>query len=110
MKGENTTVDYRGENLGIRVGPERCQTIIREHDKKTWVTYGAPDSYPKEKKYWTHTDKGFGILRLTVQVLRNEITSDLLEVLTGDKAFSSAQGHQFPPAPRKQMAKAAAEK
>ena len=110
MKGENTTVDYRGENLGIRVGPERCQTIIREHDKKTWVTYGAPDAYPRERKYWTHADKGFGILRLAVQVLRNEISSDLLEVLTGEKAFSSAQGHQFAPPPRKQLVKAAAEK
>jgi hypothetical protein len=94
MKSETTTVDYRGENLGIRIGPERCQTIVRDYDKKSWTLYGAPDSYPKSQKHWIQKDGGFGILRMTVQILRNEISSDLLEVLTGDKPFAEAQGYQ----------------
>ena len=101
MKSEYTTVEYRGENLGIRISPERCQTIVREHDKKTWSAYGAPDSYPKSQKHWIQKDGGFGILRLAVQILRNEISSDLLEVLTGEKPFTSALGHLPVPSSRK---------
>ena len=101
MKGETTTVDYRGENLGIRLGPERCQALVREHDKKTWSLYGAPDSYPKARKHWTVADGRYGILQLTVQVLRNEISSDLLDVLTGEKDFAEAQGHQLRAVPAK---------
>jgi hypothetical protein len=104
MKSETTTVDYRGENLGIRIGPERCQAIVRDYDKKSWSIYGAPDSYPRSQKHWIQKDSGFGILRLAVQVLRNEIGSDLLEVLTGDKTFADAKGYQPTAAARKQTA------
>jgi len=104
MKSETTTVDYRGENLGIRISPERCQAIVRDYEKKSWTIYGAPDSYPKSQKHWIQKDGGFGILRLAVQVLRNEIGSDLLEVLTGDKPFNEAKGHQPVAAARRQSA------
>jgi hypothetical protein len=104
MKSEPTTVDYRGENLGIRISPERCQTIVRDFDKKSWTLYGAPDSYPKSQKHWIQKDGGFGILRLTVQILRNEISSDLLDVLTGDKPFSDAKGYLPAANSRKQTA------
>jgi hypothetical protein len=104
MKSEIATVDYRGENLGIRLGPERCQTIVRDFDKKSWSIYGAPDSYPKNQKHWIQKDGGFGILRLAVQILRNEISSDLLEVLTGDKPFTEAKGYQPAQNSRKQIA------
>jgi hypothetical protein len=86
------SVDYRGEHLGIRLGPERCQTIIRDYDKRTWSTYGAPDSYPREQKYWVTAAQGCSIVRMAVQVLRNEMPSDLLEILTGKKKFASAAG------------------
>jgi hypothetical protein len=104
MKSETTTVDYRGENLGIRISPERCQAIVRDYEKKSWTIYGAPDSYPRSQKHWIQKDGGFGILRLAVQVLRNEIGSDLLEVLTGDKPFAEAKGHQPAAAARRQTA------
>jgi hypothetical protein len=104
MKSEIATVDYRGENLGIRLGPERCQTIVRDYDKKSWTIYGAPDSYPKSQKHWIQKDGGFGILRLAVQILRNEISSDLLEVLTGDKPFTEAKGYLPAANGRKQTA------
>jgi len=104
MKSEITTVDYRGENLGIRLGPERCQTIVRDHDKKSWTVYGAPDSYPRSQKHWIQNNGGFGILRLAVQILRNEISSDLLEVLTGDKPFTDAKGHLPASSGRKNVA------
>jgi hypothetical protein len=104
MKSETTSVDYRGENLGIRISPERCQAIVRDYDKKTWSIYGAPDSYPKSQKHWIQKDGGFGILRLAVQVLRNEISSDLLEVLTGDKPFLEAKGYVPAAATRRQTA------
>ena len=104
MKSEIATVDYRGENLGIRLGPERCQTIVRDFDKKSWTIYGAPDSYPKSQKHWIQKDGGFGILRLAVQILRNEISSDLLEVLTGDKPFTEAKGYLPASNGRKQIA------
>jgi hypothetical protein len=91
---DETRVDYRGEHLGLRVGPDRCQALIRDHGKKTWTAYGSPDTYPREQKYWTSTSGEYGIVRLTVQALRNEISSDLLEILTGTKSFSSAQGHE----------------
>lgn len=104
MKSEPTTVDYRGENLGIRISPERCQAIVRDYDKKSWTIYGAPDSYPRSQKHWIQKDSGFGILRLAVQVLRNEIGSDLLEVLTGDKPFADAKGHLPAAAARKKIA------
>ncbi len=104
MKSETTTVDYRGENLGIRISPERCQAIVRDYEKKSWSIYGAPDSYPRSQKHWIQKDGGFGILRLAVQVLRNEIGSDLLEILTGDKPFTEAKGYVPPAASRKQIA------
>jgi hypothetical protein len=87
-------VDYKGEHLGLRIGPDRCQAMIRDHGKKTWSTYGSPDTYPREQKYWTSANGEFGIVRLAVQALRNEITTDMLEILTGAKSFASAQGHE----------------
>jgi hypothetical protein len=87
-------VDYKGEHLGLRIGPDRCQAMIRDHGKKTWTTYGSPDTYPREHKYWTSATGEYGIVRLAVQALRNEISSDMLEILTGAKSFSSAQGHE----------------
>jgi len=96
MKNADAKVEYRGEHLGIRVGADRCQAIIRDYGKKTWSTYGSPDSYPREQKYWTSVAGEYGIVRLAVQALRNEISSDLMEILTGAKSFSSAQGHEAP--------------
>jgi hypothetical protein len=104
MKSETTSVDYRGENLGIRISPERCQAIVRDYEKKTWAVYGAPDSYPKSQKHWIQKDGGFGILRMAVQVLRNEIASDLLDVLTGSKPFQDAKGYVPAAAVRRQTA------
>src|SRR5579884_1205112 len=92
MKATDKSVDYCGENVGIRVGAERCQAIVRDYDKKTWSTYGAPDSYPREQKYWTSAASGYSIVRMAVQVLRNEVPSDLLDVLTGKAAFAAAKG------------------
>lgn len=96
MKNADVKVEYRGEHLGIRVGADRCQAIIRDYGKKTWSTYGSPDSYPKAQKYWTSVNGEYGIVRLAVQALRNEISSDLMEILTGAKSFSSAEGHEAP--------------
>ena len=70
--------------------------MIRDHGKKTWSTYGSPDTYPREQKYWTTANGEYGIVRLAVQALRNEITTDMLEILTGSKSFGSAQGHESP--------------
>jgi hypothetical protein len=89
---DNRTLDYRGEYLGVRLTAERCQAIVRDHGKKTWSLYGAPDAYPREQKYWTGATQGCSIVRLAIQALRNEIGGDLLEVLTGRKAFGSADG------------------
>lgn len=92
MNATDEKVDYCGEHLGIRVGDERCQAIVRDYEKKTWSTYGAPDSYPREQKYWTSPSGGCSIVRMAVHVVRNEVPSDLLDVLTGRKSFASAMG------------------
>jgi hypothetical protein len=92
MKATDEKVDYCGEHLGLRLAAGRCQAIVRDYEKKTWSIYGAPDSYPREQKYWTSASSGFSIVRMAVQVLRNEVPSDLLDVLTGKKNFASAAG------------------
>ena len=92
MKATNEKVDYCGEHLGLRLGADRCQAIVRDYNKKTWSIYGAPDSYPREQKYWTSPSSGFSIVRMAVHVLRNEVPSDLLDVLTGKTTFASAKG------------------
>lgn len=92
MKATDKTVDYCGEHLGVRVGAERCQALVRDYEKKTWSIYGAPDSYPREQKYWTSPGGSYSIVRMAVHVLRNEVQSDLLDVLTGRTNFDSAKG------------------
>lgn len=92
MKATDKTVNYYGEHLGVRVAAERCQALVRDYDKSTWSIYGAPESYPREQKYWTSPGGSYSIIRMAVHVLRNEIQSDLLDVLTGRTTFDSAKG------------------
>ena len=92
MKATDKTVDYYGEHLGVRVAAERCQALVRDYDKNTWSIYGAPDSYPQEQKYWTSANGSYSIVRMAVHVLRNEMQSDLLDVLTGRTGFDAAKG------------------